>query len=1061
MAELPFPEDIAPTNPAPASHGPRLLLAADAWALEAWLLEELRVHRERLRADPAQLGRIGLRIVVPDGRFRAQLLARLGAESWAGVEVLPLDALAHRRLERAGATPVAEARLFFEHTVRRTAAQLPGLAGVLGDLTDGFDAVIPAVDDLVQAGVERDAADAWAQEQFEAFLERRGLPADEERAGEWFAETAEGRAAELARLAGVWRAIAEQHDLDRSVRLRRAAACEETDAPRTLVLGFLGPSAIELDLIEALVQGPADAIAIPAASEPEAWQGRAPRAERGALERAAEPERFALRFGGPAEERDALIDFLRAELATGVAPERLALIVDAESASAWARHLERHGVPCSSPGLPGPLEPQGRWALALVHLANYGSRATLARLFDALHPAALAGEDRARMAGTRARLEGRGFARLEDLDARRVDPDREPDLASALDALLEVRRLVESLRAPDLDLGERLAHCLSLLDGLGWARDESRRAYLAGVLDRLRTDPGASVELSAREFAQLLESAVERSARAPLGGRGAGVQLLRPNEALGLTWQAVAWPGLVRGAWPRDTADDALLPDRLRGGGLWAGLRSAREDRALARETFEQVVAGARRVWLSCAEFDADGKEQAPAPLWARARRTAQVRSSASRSARLPEWHARRAAGAEGATRRALLSLSLEPTAALARTAALDELDAPPSRAADQGLGPYLGLAGAAPRSEDGVLFITRLESFARCGWQALLGRECKLEESLDPLAAALQLQPSALGLVVHDVLERSARDAGGDRLPPPSRQSKSEPVDFAALLAADPAEWPRPTLEQLEPLLTAAARKVARDERLPGRFAAELLGERSRPMLAQSLEVLWPTGAPRRILGVELAGSYPLEEFQGLNELRFYADLVELDPHSETPRLHLVDYKTGSPISENKKSETRAGKLLAKLEAGQALQAALYALASNGRGSYAYLKDGLELPPDATFQGLDAETAREPFDEVVAALLGERQVGAYPPRLLDEGETRENRACANCDVSLACRRQDSGARLRIEAWLEEARAAAPEDPGHACWLGHWNRGSKFKGEQAAAGGRASGGGRA
>ena len=59
------------------------------------------------------------------------------------------------------------------------------------------------------------------------------------------------------------------------------------------------------------------------------------------------------------------------------------------------------------------------------------------------------------------------------------------------------------------------------------------------------------------------------------------------------------------------------------------------------------------------------------------------------------------------------------------------------------------------------------------------------------------------------------------------------------------------------------------------------------------------------------------------------------------------------------------------------------------------------------------------------------------------DGEKRENPSCANCEVSLACRRQDSGARLRVEAWLESARSAPPEDPGHACWLGHWNRGSK------------------
>lgn len=1043
MSELPFPEDPAPDGP--SGEAPRLLLGSDAFAVEAWLRDELAAHRERLRADPARLADAGLRIVVPDGRFRAQLLARLGSEAWAGIEVLPLDALAHRRLEAAGAAPVAEARLFFEHTVRRSAAQFPGLARVLGDLTDGFDAVLPAVDDLVQAGVEREAAEAWAEEQFQAFVERRELSSDDP-VQEWFAETAEGRAAELARLAGVWRALAEEHDLDRSVRLRRAAACEEPDPPRTLAVGFLRPSAIELDLIESLARHAGDAIAIPSATEPEAWQGRARRAVRQSLPSANAAERVVVRLDGPAQERVALIDFLNAELEAGAPPERLAVVVDPESAGTWARQLERHGVPCSGPGLQGALEPHGRWALAVVHLLRNGDRATLARLFDALHPDRIRIEDCGPApAAVRAALERRGCARLEDLEVRRADPDRESRFADAFETLLGIRATLEELRAEQLDLGERVARVLDLLDALGWERDTEPRAFLAGTLDRLRTDPGADVEVNAREFAQLLESAVERSARAPLGGRGSGVQLVRPTEALGLTWQALAWPGLVRGAWPRDAADDALLPDRVRGAGPWIGLRTAREDRDLAKELFEQLCAGARRVWLSHPKFDADGKEQAPAPLWTRARRDAQREPTAPRGPRPPEWHAQRAAGVEGAVRRGLLGLALDAETARARADALDELDAPPGRAAEHGLGPYLGLTGRDPNGEDGALFVTRLESYARCGWQALLRREFRLEESLDPLAAALELQPNAVGLVVHEVLERSARMAGGERLPPQARGSNAEPVDFGELLRSEPVEWPRPTPEQLEPLLANAARKVARDERLPGRFAADLLIERSTPMLAEALEILWPAGRPRRILGVELAGRLALEEYESPRELRFYADLIELDPEAGdgAPRLHLVDYKTGGPISTAKGADTRSKHLEGKLRSGQALQAAVYALASGGRGSYVYLKDGLDLPVSARFQGLSAEAAREPFDEVVAALLGERHVGVYPPRLLDEGEVRENRACANCEVSLACRRQDSAARLRIEAFLEHARSAPPEDPGHACWLGHWNRGSK------------------
>lgn len=1082
MAELPFPDDppsAEPDAPNPASApGLQLILAQDARAAEEWLLGQLNVYREDLRADPALLGAAPLTVVVPNARFRVQLLARLGAHgAWAGLEVLPLDALAHRCLDRNQALPVADAQLLLEYFVRRGAEQLPGLSAVLADLNDGFDAVLPAVQDLIQAGLRSEAAEAWSQEQFQVFLERRELSIDEPRAESWFKETAEGRAAELALLAGRWREFAEANHLDRNVRLARAAECAKrtadprgrTVAPRgrTVAFGFLRPTALELDLLEALLAGDSDALVVPARAEPEVWQGRLLRAERVPLTGPSAPAFQALKLSGPTEERDAVVDFLREHLHGGALPEQLALIVEPANAVAWARHLERYGVPCSSPAVPGALEPHGRWALAFAQTIAQGARIPIARLFEVLHPEFFHGlvpdQDRATRSDLnlwRAQLERLGVARLEDLrtesggasadEANRADNrgSRAPEVSAALVRLVPA---LEASRTEGLDLGERVAAALEWLDQLGWPREDAARAFLAGVLQALLSDPGSAVQLTAREFAQALEGAIDRRGRASLGGRGAGVQLLRPTDATGLSWRALAWPGLSRGTWPRDTADDPLLPDRLRGGGLWAGLRTAREERALAREIFDQLRHSAESTWFSYAEFDADGKEQAPAPLLTRARGGAPFCELAAVGSRPPEWHARWAAGVEGNQRRELLALALPAELAASRARSLDELDAPPSKAERDGLGPFLGLVGPAELAAEGQLFITRLEGYARCGWQALLEKEARLKRSLDPLADALELAPSAIGLVVHEVLERSARLAAGERFGTAQSSSRPEPIELEPLLERDPVDWPRPSTQDLEPLLHSAARSVARTERLAGRFAGELLAERARPMLAEALEVLWATGEPRRILGVEVAARLPLEPGRGPTELRFFADLVELDPESESPGLHLVDYKTGAPISKGARAKTREQHLQAKLTSGVALQAAVYALASGGRGSYAYLKDGLDMPAEARFQGLDASQAREAFEEVVEQLLGERQVGVYPPRLLDEGETAEPRACAMCDVALACRRHDSGARLRIEHWLESVRDHPPEDVAQATWLGYWNRGSKpsLRGEQA------------
>ena len=99
-----------------------------------------------------------------------------------------------------------------------------------------------------------------------------------------------------------------------------------------------------------------------------------------------------------------------------------------------------------------------------------------------------------------------------------------------------------------------------------------------------------------------------------------------------------------------------------------------------------------------------------------------------------------------------------------ARLAVLNEID--PRDARRHGLGPYFGFVGrvAAGDSREGPLYVTRLESLARCPWQTFLTRVLRIA----PVPDAAGDLPAAddtrlLGNVVHRLLERVAHRPLGE----------------------------------------------------------------------------------------------------------------------------------------------------------------------------------------------------------------------------------------------------------------------------------------------------------
>jgi hypothetical protein len=356
---------------------------------------------------------------------------------------------------------------------------------------------------------------------------------------------------------------------------------------------------------------------------------------------------------------------------------------------------------------------------------------------------------------------------------------------------------------------------------------------------------------------------------------------------------------------------------------------------------------------------------------------------------------------------------------AAGRVAVLAELD--PSRARRSQLGPYFGFVGAIADAADprgASLYVTSVETLAKCPWQGFLKRVLRLEPTPDPHAALPSAgDPLLIGALVHRVLEAIV----GEALAAPA-------TELSDAVGSPPVAVPWPGPERLDALLerTAGALAIEAGIGVPGFARVLALQARARLEVARGLD--WPVGGDGfGAVAVEVTGRTRVRDRSGAErEIFFEADRVDRCGD----RLRLVDYKSGKPAAKQTSERGIAREVHRLVRRGELLQGVAYALAGSQLGLPASEGRYLHLHPDAlpvrtiTTPADDAGLV-EDFHHAVAGVLDAWDQGAFAPRLAEPGSDVEPRFCEYCEVKEACLRGDSGARRRLVDWL----AAAPETP--------------------------------
>jgi hypothetical protein len=632
--------------------------------------------------------------------------------------------------------------------------------------------------------------------------------------------------------------------------------------------------------------------------------------------------------------------------------------------------------------------------------------------------------------------------------------------------------------------------------GLGWRQDDGTETdpgagrLMEEALKEARAAIPPALEIDREELRRILAGLLREAGRAPLGGKGGGVQVLSVTEARGRTFQHLFVLGLQRNSFPRVVRQDSLLPDDLRAvlvrllPDLPLKLAGYDEERYL----FAQLLSAAPEVTLSWQSADDDGKLLPASPLVDRLRgaltiERAPAATSGGPSALQTAGERALAAGLRPLRGREAFSRLLpralaearglplrqappHDLAALAagRIAVLGELDpdlrSEEGRAVRARLGPYYGFVGALAAASDPrhrTLYVTHLEHLAGCPWQLFLERLLGIEAAPDPAGLLPGIDPSLLGRTVHAVLEaigrpafpkaRAAGEAAAPaqvELPFPEPEAEGEaalsapapvlaPVDVPVLVA-----WPSP--EDLAALTREAATKLLASGGVYLAGLAGALAQQALPYLEVARRLDWPEGS-LPLLGIEVEGEIAAHAQGGRTvPVRFRADRIDLaaSPGEAGPVLRRwTDYKTGRPLSEGKKEETRRRHVLAAIRAGTHLQAVAYVLAARAGsggpggamdavGRYLYLDPAIESDElrDVAIRSSDTAFLDE-LERAMAALLESWEVGSLFPRLVELDGRKEPPRCARCDVAEACLRGDSGARRRLFDWTVGADASA------------------------------------
>ncbi|MCP4204756.1 MAG: hypothetical protein GY769_22845, partial [bacterium] len=649
----------------------------------------------------------------------------------------------------------------------------------------------------------------------------------------------------------------------------------------------------------------------------------------------------------------------------------------------------------------------------------------------------------------------------------------------------DARRLEEHLMRWNAatTLAEHLHGLQRLVENfLGWDPKSELSNNFSSELHIWSQGMPGGVELDFQEFASLLSYRFEDFGATDLGGRGGGAQVLDVVEARSRTFEHLFLLGLNRGVFPRVIQEDPLLPDRLRevisrrGFGVLPDLHRKLRGFDEERYLFAQLMSASPNVVVSWLEVDDDHVFRTPSPLVERLRWShpspdegwktpvsaaplfsePEVATAVARRVDLrPAVETATVVGifgsreqfagvlevAEREARERFPDGAAEQGAkslASIRLRILAELD--PVRGSESGeltfagLGPYFGFVGppseeADPRRRE-RLFVTTLESVARCPWRTFVERVLRVEPLPDPLDVLPGVNPLLIGNLVHRVLESIVNAALENPITDLARAREA---------AGGTIPWPEP--KEFERILEASARAVAFEEgiTLPG-FDRVLAGV-CRQHLESARALDWIQGQSRfEVLASEEYGQVAWADPPAT--IGFKADRVDRNED----RLIFTDYKTGKGLGGDSMYRRKDRQLLVEaIAAGERLQAALYARAGGGDqdvGRYAFLSPALD--PDRDREVMVRANDREIgglLDRAVGATLLAWQRGAFFPRLVQHHQNAEPVTCSYCAVAEACLRGDSGARGRLRSWTESRHPRhrpTPEETPEAAVVRTW-----------------------
>ena len=623
---------------------------------------------------------------------------------------------------------------------------------------------------------------------------------------------------------------------------------------------------------------------------------------------------------------------------------------------------------------------------------------------------------------------------------------------AARDAAKQVHaRLSEwPLRASLVEHTQRL--CALALEDLAWDEEEILFQGLQSVVERMKSGAWSEAEIALEDFAIFVERRLSTVALRQLGGEGAGVQVLSVMEARARTFEHLFVLGLNRDVFPRAVREDALLPDEVREAlsDLLPDMPIKRRGYEEERHLFAQLLASSPNITLCWQHAGDDGRSRTPSTLLERLRwahsdlvEATTALGDGADDLRLPvSEHAFEAALAGGPVALAPLldEVCKERTRQLASSrhgeVNLDRVQVPPGELsaariailrewdrvpiAGAGLGPFFGFVGspisdADPRSA--APWITQLEKLASCPWQSFLQGVLRVESLPDPLGELPEVSALELGSLVHRVLDRMASEVLSNGGAP-----EDQSVPLAELRARTPVAWQWPGDKAVIRCLRDESSRLLTESGLGFAGLEEVLWRKAWVHLQVFRDLEWVApSASIPLLGAEVEAGVKV----GQTTIRFRADRVDLRDGA----LVFTDYKAGKFFSPAVQDKTRRKHFRERVERGKLLQGIGYALASGDPqdvGRYLYLDadtspEYLEVRAPAS----DLELV-EAFEGTASALLELREAGGFAPRLLDSKGVKEPNTCGWCEVAAVCVRGDSGARRRLQRWLEDGAAATP-----------------------------------